>query len=524
MWGCNTPLRTCVLLCPNHRLSANISKSNIGVNPLRKLAGQTAIYGLSSIIGRVLSYLLVPIYTRVFITEEYGIANELYAYISLLLVVLTYGMETAFFRFSEMEKDKPKVYSTALISLIVTTVIFILIAIFTYNPLANVLRYPDHPEYIIWFSLIVAMDALTAIPFARLRAENKPKRFATIKLLNIGLNIGLNLFFIVLCPYLLRKGIMTSTVNLIYNESIGVGYIFISNLISSAFTILLLLPEYIRTKYNFDKQLWKRMIVYALPLLIVGTAGVINETMDRIFLKYLLPESIAMSQLGIYGACFKISIIMTIFIQAFRFAAEPFFFAQAKEQDARKIYADVMKYFVIICSLIFLMVMMYIDVVKYFVGEEYYPGLPVVPILLLASMFLGIYFNLSIWYKLNGKTWYGAYISVVGAVITIIVNVVGIPLFGFMGSAWSHLITYFVMMVISFFLGQKHFHVPYKTSVIIGYISLAVVLYFLSLLSIGLPGPWTLIINTGLLFIFLAVAGYFERALIRRILKPHHSS
>ncbi len=494
------------------------------MNPLRKLAGQTAIYGLSSIIGRLLSYLLVPIYTRVFIPQEYGIANELYAYISLLLVVLTYGMETTFFRFSEMEQDKPKVYSTALISIIISTAIFIVIAIFSYVPLANVLRYPDNPEYIIWFALIVSMDALTAIPFARLRSTNRPKRFATLKLLNIGFNVGLNLFFIVLCPYLLKNGIMKGMIELIYNEHIGVGYIFISNLISSAFTIVLLLPEYVKIKYRFDRQLWKRMIVYALPLLVVGTAGIINETMDRIFLKYLLPESIAMTQLGIYGACFKISIIMTIFIQAFRFAAEPFFFAQAKESDARKIYADVMKYFVIICSFIFLLVMMYMQIVKHFVGKQYYDGLPVVPILLLASMFLGIYFNLSIWYKLNGQTKYGAYISLIGAGITVIVNVIGIPLFGFMGSAWSHFSTYFVMMVISFFLGQKHFPVPYKTLTIIGYIGLSVSLYFVSTLTKSFSSSLQLVFNTGLLLVFVAVVIYFEKDIIKRIIKPHHRS
>lgn len=488
------------------------------MNPLRKLAGQTAIYGLSSIVGRVLSYLLVPIYTRVFVPEEYGIANELYAYISLLLVVLTYGMETAFFRFSEMEQDKPRVYSTALISLFATSLLFIILALFVYHPLADVLRYPDNPEYVIWFALIVAMDALTAIPFARLRATNRPKRFAGIKLINIGINVGLNLFFIVLCPYLLREGIMTDAVNAVYDPHIGVGYIFISNLISSAFTMLLLLPEYVRIRFRFDFSLWKRMIRYALPLLVVGMAGIVNETMDRIFLKYLLPESIAMTALGIYGACFKISIIMTIFIQAFRFAAEPFFFAQAKEQDARKIYADVMKYFVIICTMIFMVVMMYIDVVKYFVGDKYYDGLPVVPILLMASMFLGIYFNLSIWYKLTGQTSYGAYISVIGAVITVLINVFFVPVYGFMGSAWSHFITYLVMMIISFFLGQKHFRVPYKISTILGYMALAGGLFFLS--------EWTrpealtprLLLNTLYFLVFAGTIAWFERRLLKRIL------
>lgn len=487
------------------------------MNPLRKLAGQTAIYGLSSIIGRVLSYLLVPIYTRVFLPEQYGIANELYAYIALLLVVLTYGMETAFFRFSELEDDKPKVYSTTLISLFSTTFLFIIIAIFTYNPLAGVLRYPNHPEYVIWFALIVAMDALTAIPFAKLRSTNRPKRFAGLKLINIGVNVGLNLFFIILCPYFLKEGIMPSFVKAVYDPQIGVGYIFISNLISSAFTILLLLPEYIKIKYRFDFKLWKRMIMYALPLLVVGMAGIVNETMDRIFLKYLLPEDIAMTQLGIYGACFKISIIMTIFIQAFRFAAEPFFFAQAKEQDARKIYAEVMKYFVIICSFIFLVVMMYIDVVKYFVGSNYYDGLPVVPILLLASMFLGIYFNLSIWYKLTGQTRYGAYISVIGAVITIVINMVFVPIYGFMGSAWSHFVTYLVMMIISFFLGQKHFKVPYKIWVIVAYIALAVVLYLIPQWIMPADMGLRMLVNSVAVLLFILITAYFERDMIRKI-------
>lgn len=491
----------------------------MAANPLRKLAGQTAIYGLSSIIGRVLAYLLVPIYTRVFLPEEYGVVNELYAYVSLLLVLLTYGMETAFFRFSEMEDDKPKVYSTALISLLVSTGVFMMVALFSYRPLADVLRYPDHSEYILWFAIIVSMDALTAIPFARLRAENKPKRFATIKLLNIAFNIGLNLFFIVLCPYLLRKGLYTGAVNAVYNPQIGVGYIFISNLISSAFTILLLLPEYLRIPYRFDRALWKRMIVYALPLLVVGTAGIINETMDRIFLKYLLPEDVAMAQLGIYGACYKISLLMTIFIQAFRFAAEPFFFAQSRESDARKTYADVMKYFVIVCSLIFLAVMLYMDVVKYFVGSNYYEGLPVVPILLLANLFLGIYFNLSIWYKLTGQTRFGAYISVGGAVLTIVLNVLWIPWIGYMGSAWATFLCYFGMMVASYLLGQRHYPVKYNVAGHLFYILLAVLLYLISTWVVPETRSLRLLFNTGLLFIFLGTLAFFERHLLQRIIK-----
>lgn len=489
------------------------------MNPLRKLAGQTAIYGLSSIIGRVLSYLLVPIYTNVFMPEEYGVVSELYAYISLLLVLLTYGMETAFFRFSEMEQDKAKVYSTALISLMVSTGLFILISLFSFVPVSQILRYPDHPEYIIWFALIVSLDALTAIPFAHLRALNKAKRFASVKLLNIGFNIALNLFFILLCPYLLKHGMLTGFVHAVYHPEIGVGYIFISNLVSSAFTILLLLPEYLRITYRFDRALWKRMIRYALPLLVVGLAGIINETMDRIFIKYLLPEDVAMTQLGIYGACYKISILMTIFIQAFRFAAEPFFFSQAREADAKQTYAAVMKYFVIICSVIFLAVMMYIDIVKYFVGKAYFEGLPVVPILLLANMFLGIYFNLSIWYKLTGQTRYGAYISVGGALLTIVLNVLWIPWIGYMGSAWATFLCYFAMMVASYIIGQKHYPVKYNIPGSLFYLVFALLLYFLSMWISPGSVRAGLLINTVLFMIYLGVIAYNERTVIKRLFK-----
>lgn len=421
-------------------------------------------------------------------------------------------METAFFRFSAMEKDNRKVYSTALISLLASTVLFLIIALIVARPMAGLIRHSDHVEYIIWFALIVSMDALTAIPFAYLRAVNKAKRFATIKLLNIFFYIGLNLFFLLLCPYLIKKGLFTGIINHIYNKEIGVGYIFISNLIASALTIVLLLPEYIGITYSFDRILWKRMMRYALPLLIVGFAGIINETMDRIFLRFLLPEKIAMAQVGIYGACYKISLIMTIFIQAFRFAADPFFFAKAREQNAKQIYADVMKYFVIICSFIFLIVTLYIDVIKYFVGEKYYEGLPIVPILLIANMCLGIYYNLSIWYKLTDKTSFGAYISIIGAIITTVLNILLIPIIGYMGSAWATLICYASMMVLSFIYGQRHYYVHYKMKKILGYMLLSLALFFMSKYIHFETRFLQYIFNTILLLIFTAVVYYFEKS------------
>jgi O-antigen/teichoic acid export membrane protein len=482
------------------------------LSSIRQLAGQTAIYGLSSIVGRVLSYLLIPIYTRVFLPAEYGTVNEMYAYVSLLIVILTYGFETGFFRFTEAETDKDKVYSTSLISLLTTSSIFVLFAMLFAQPVANTLRYPNNSEYVVWFALIVSLDAVSAIPFAKLRSQNKASRFATLKIINIASNVILNLFFIILCPYLLKHSIMTDAVSVIYKGKIGVGYVFISNLISSAITIILLLPEIVKVKYHFDLVLWKRMMKYSLPLLVVGLAGIVNETMDRIFLKYLLPEKIALYQVGIYGACYKISIIMTLFIQSFRFAADPFFFAKAKDKDAKQTYADVMKYFVIICTFIFLAVMLYIDVVKYFVGEKYYEGLPIVPILLVANMCLGIYYNLSIWYKLTDKTGFGAYISIIGALITTILNVWWIPLIGYMGSAWATMICYATMMIISFFYGQKHYHINYNLKKLLGYIALSLALFFMSkyirfdLMAIQY------VFNTALLIIFAGVIYYFERS------------
>ena len=307
---------------------------------------------------------------------------------------------------------------------------------------------------------------------------------------------------------------LTGFINLVYNKEIGVGYIFISNLIASALTVVLLLPEYLSIKYTFDRALWKRMMRYALPLLVVGFAGIINETMDRIFLRFLLPKDIAMGQVGIYGACYKISLLMTIFIQAFRFAADPFFFSKAKEQNAKQIYADVMKYFVIICAFIFLVVMLYMDIVKYFVGTDYYKGLPIVPILLIANMCLGIYYNLSIWYKLTDKTTFGAYISIFGAVVTIILNVWWIPLIGYMGSAWATLICYASMMIISFIYGQRHYYVNYNLKRIIGYIALAMALFFIkkyvSIEIIAIRYAF----STMLLLVFCAVVFYFERTVL----------
>ena len=465
-------------------------------SPLKQLAGQTAIYGLSSIVGRLLNYLLVPLYTRIFLTGEYGIVTEMYAYVAFLLVILTYGMETGYFRFASNHQNPRMVFSTALISLTITSLLFIGIVIASAGSISSLLGYPGNPEYVVWLGLIVGLDALTAVPFARLRQENKALRFALIRLINIGINIGLNLFWLVYCP-----AHADSWVNAVYDPTIGVGYVFLSNLVASVATLIMLLPQ-IAVKWNFNAVLWKQMMIYSLPLLVAGFAGMINETLDRILIKYLADASNAMEQLGIYGANYKVAILMTIFVQTFRFAAEPFFFNQAKSKDSRELYARVMHYFVIFCAVIFLGVMLYMDIVKLFIGSEFREGIHVVPILLMANFFLGIFFNLSIWYKLTNQTKYGAWLAIFGAILTLVFNIVLIPVMGYTGAAWATFFCYFAMMIASYFLGQKHFPVPYKVFRTGLYLIIAPGLWLLSLCLPVLFHPLFLnsIIFAGFLF------------------------
>jgi len=421
---------------------------------------------------------MVPLYTYNLVAKEYGVVTELYAYVSFLIIILTYGMETGFFRFSETEKDTSKLYSTTLISLFSTSTLFILLVSLFYHKIANVIGYNGHPEYILWFGIVIGLDAFVSMPFAKLRQQNKALKFAVIKFTNIIVNIGLNLFFIVLSPYLIEQN-PESWVTIFTDGEISVRYIFISNLISSGVTVLLLLPEILNIKFAFDSKLLKRILIYSLPLLLAGLAGMVNETLDRILLKYFLPSSVdVMHEIGIYGANYKIAILMTLFIQMFRYAAEPFFFAQAKESNSKNIYSEVMKYFTIFGLFIFLFVMLYLDILKAFIGESYHEGLKIVPIVLMANLFLGIIYNLSIWYKLTNKTKYGALIAVIGAVITIVLNIILIPKIGYMGSAWATFACYFSMMLVSYVLGQKYFKINYDIKSMLIYTLLALVLYF----------------------------------------------
>jgi O-antigen/teichoic acid export membrane protein len=494
---------------------------------LRKLAGQTAIYGMGTIVPRLLNYfLLTPFYTRVFLTDEYGIITELYAYMAFLLVVLTYGMETTFFRFAEREPDPKKVFSSSLFSLFVTSSAFILIVLLFAQPIANVLEYKANKEYIIYFSMIVALDAFTAIPFAYLRQRNKAMRFSILKVINVTVNVGLNFFFLYFCRRVVANH-PDSWLHYIYRPEIGVGYAFISNLAASALTLILLIPDMRGLKPSVDLKMLKRMLSYTFPLLIVGAAGMINEVFDKIIFKFLLhvPEGVVevekyvKGQLGIYGAAYKLSVLMTLFIQMFRYAAEPFFFAQAKESNAKQVYADVMKYFVIFGLIIFLGVTLFIGTVKYFIGPRFWEGLYIVPIVLLANLFLGITYNLSIWYKLNDMTRYGAYIAITGAVITIVLNIVLVPQFSYLGAAWAHFSAYVVMIILSYILGQKFYRVKYQMGRIGFYFSLALILFFMSFFikinSMGLSAAFSII----LMLVFLSAVFLIEKGKMGRKLR-----
>jgi len=440
------------------------------------------IYGMGSIVPRILNYFLVPLYTRIFSPSEYGVITELYAYVTFLLVILTYGLETGYFRFSNnSDYRENNVFSVSFLSILCTSSLFVLLVNFFIDPIAGAMQYEKHSEYIQWFSIILALDTLIAVPFARLRMEKKAFKFAIFKIFNVSINIFFNLLFLIIFPALQKDGIDLIGMG-IYNPSIGVGYVIISNLIASVSTALLFVGIILKVKFTFNKKLYLKILKYSLPLLIAGLAGTINETLDRAILKHLLPEeSNPLKQLGLYGANVKVAVLMTLFIQMFRFAAEPFFFEYEKEKGSKKIFADVMKYFIIFGIFIFLGIMLFMDVVKFFVGEDFRSGLDIVPILLIANLFLGIFYNLSIWYKLTNRTGFGALLTGIGAIITISVNIIFVPEYGYHASAWAHLLCYFSIVVISYFIGRKYYPVKYDLKSITFYLFLGLGLYFLKI-------------------------------------------
>ena len=479
---------------------------------LKSLVGQTAIYGLGTIIPRLLNYiLLTPFFTRIFDKGEYGSLTELYAYVAFLLVFLTYGMETTFFRFYESEKKKENLYSTIMWSMFISTSVFLLIIIFFYPRIAQIIDYSNQSNFVLWLGIIVATDAFFAVPFAKLRQENKAIRFTIIKLTNITVNLLLVYFILYLCKneYTINPN---SFLGKLYNPEINVGYVLLANLFSSLVVAVMLMPQLLEIKRIFDLNLLKKMLHYTWPLLIVGSAAMINEGGDKIILKYVIsPENHPMEQVGIYGAAYKLAVLMTIFIQMFRYAAEPFFFKQAKEKNAQSTYAMVMKYFIIFGIIIFLGITLFMDIIKYYIGDNFWEGLKIVPIILIANLFLGIYYNLSIWYKLTNKTILGAVISIIGALITLIINLSLIPVYGYMASAWATLAAYGTMMVISWAWGQKHYPIQYPIKSIFLYFLAGLGIYFLSQ-QIDTDNLWIKNISAVvLLFSFIGVTYFLEK-------------
>lgn len=449
---------------------------------IKSLAKDTVVYGASSIIGRFLNWCLVPLYTIVFPAEEYGIVTYVYSLTALALLILLYGMETGFFRFANHDRysDPMEVYSTTLISVASTSSLFLIIIACMPGLTAKFLHCPSHPSYGLMMAAVLALDAITAIPFCYLRYRRRPLRFAALKLIGIALNIGFNLFFILLCPWLMTQA--PATVGWFYVPEFGIGYIFLSNLISSAVTALLLIPELTGFRWRFNPALWREMIAYSFPLLILGIAGIMNQTIDKILLPYLVADKAdAMAQLGIYGANYKIAIVMVMFIQAFRFAYEPFIFARDKEAGSTRKYADAMRYFVIFALVIFLGVMFFLPVIRYFISPAYFAGLKVVPIVMIAELFFGIFFNLSLWYKLTDKTIWGTWFSLIGLAVTLAGNFILVPRIGYMGCAWSALACYGVMMFLSWIIGRRKMPIPYPTRRLCLYFLAAMALYGLSI-------------------------------------------
>ncbi|MCM1483513.1 MAG: lipopolysaccharide biosynthesis protein [Muribaculaceae bacterium] len=460
---------------------------------VKSLAKDTAIYGLSSIVGRFLNWCLVPLYTNMFDQAEFGMVSYIYSIVALTLICLTYGMETGFFRFANHDryKDPMEVYSSALISLGVSSVLFVVLIVAFLRPVSAALGCAAHPEYVWLMAGAVAMDAFTSLPFSYLRFRKRPLRFATLRLISIAVNIGLNLLFILICPWLYREA--PDAVAWFYRPDFGIGYIFLTNFISSALTLLLLAPELRGFAWRFNAALWREMLAYSFPLLVIGLAGIMNQNLDKILLPELLSgRADAMAQLGIYSANYKIAIIMVMFIQAFRFAYEPFIFAQSREKGEGKLqaYRDAMKWYTIFAMLIFLGVMSYIDILKYFIAPAYFSGLKIVPIVMMAEFFFGVFFNLSLWYKLTDRTIWGTWFSLLGLAVTVGVNVLFVPRYGYMACAWGAFACYGVMMAASYAVGRVKYPIGYDVRRMAMYVAAAISLYGLWVL-ISTGHEWT---------------------------------
>lgn len=480
-------------------------------SPLTRLVKDTAVYGFSTIVGRLLNWMLVPFYVRVLAsTGDYGVVTNLYAWTALLLVLLTYGMETGFFRFVNSESNPRQVYATCLKALGSSSLLFVVISLLFLQPLSAALGYAEYPLLVGQLVLIVASDAFMALPYAYLRYAKRPWRFAAIKLTFVAVNIGLNLFFLLLCPWLYRSG-YSALINWFYRPDYGVGYIFLSNLIANAVVLAMLLPTVLQARGGqFSWALFRRIFVYSFPILLLGIAGIFNQMADKILFPLLIPSrEEALSQLGIYGGCFKIAVVMVLFSQAFRYAFEPFFFEKEEGPDGemikRRNLATVTHYYWLVLLLMFVAIMAYLDVLKYLVVPDYYSGLKVIPYVMWGEMMMGLALNLSTWYKLTNRTIWGAIISAVGCTAAVLIMVWGVPHYGFMACAWALAISNSLIVLLSYLMGRRYYPVPYRLKSGLGYLLLGGVCYLLIYWSNGAAASlegWRWVLNT------LIVVGY----------------
>lgn len=479
----------------------------------QKLFKQTAIYGVATVVPRMLSFILLPFYVTYLTSRaDYGELSIVFAWMALFNIFLAYGMETSFFRFFSENSEREKVPGTASLSLVISSSLFLIIAFLLKDWIAATTSIAPH--YISFVIVILALDALVIVPFAWLRARERPKLFAIIKIGNVAINLGFNIFFLVLLPDLTKDNSFFAS---IYKPHFQIAYIFIANLFASGLTLLVMLPVYLKMKFAFDAQLWRKMIQYGTPILIAGIGYAINEVMDKIILEHMLPAGIAEAEVGAYAACYKLALFMTLFVTAFRMGIEPFFFSHANNQDARQTYAMITKYFVIFGAIILVTVTIFADVLKILLipNSSYWEAMTVVPIILLANLFLGIYHNLSVWYKVSDRTRFAAYISLFGAVVTLLLNFWLIPYFSYVGSAIATLAAYASMTFLSYYYGRKFYRVPYETRKIGGYLLLAIVISGISFYGFR----YNYFMGIILLLTFFALIYFAEKKELYRLLK-----
>lgn len=488
------------------------------MSSIKRFLGQTVIYGVTTVVSRLFNFILTPLFTGVFQPGVYAIFTKMYASASLINAILAFGMESTFFRYLNKHEDKKQeVYNNTFFCVAFIATLFLISGIVFSSPIAAYFangpeQMDDYVRYVHYFVWLLFVDAICVIPFAKVRADERPMRFSLIKFLNIGSFIGFNLIFLFGVPAIIKFGGPIGDWFGSWYRADWIGYVFISNLIASVLTLILLVPEFGKLQLKFDKKLFGKMVAYSWPVLVANLSFVVNENLDKMIINQL---GVSEYNLGIYGAVCKIAVFLSLFITAFRLGAEPFFFSHAKSANARQTYAAILNYFVIALAIIFVGLIANIDILKYFIDKEYWVGLNAVPFLLLGYVFLGIYVNLSIWYKLSDQTKFGLYISVVGAITTIVLNIVLVPKYGYMGSAWVSMLAYFVMMLISYILGQKHYPIPYDLKRMIAYLLVSAMLVVLSF--------WVfkrnIYIGNVLLLAFLAGVIYFEKDQLKLILK-----